>query len=268
MTRIKYRTILVIGDDHKDIVKKYSADTKVERHIKMKFDDAEKERKNHIKLIDNLLNDRRIFLTDTQRDIYEDMYRSLNKMTDFDYFREITEGCIYDEETGDAYTDYNENAYYQYERCQQHRLEVTGDEGDFSDPFILKDGTKSYSAHFNDIDWERIHKNKEQVKLNSRVWDLVVEDDEPLDEKEEKLKRRMENRQSYFLDNFDTKEDYIKHSTSLWYWGIATKDWYKEVNYKIDPMQWVTTFYDKFIKKLKKENPLITIYEVKALDYK
>ena len=65
MTKITYRTILVIGDNHADIARKYSADLKG-----------------------------------------------------------------------------NENAYYKYERCQQHRLDVTGEEGDFSDPFPLKNGGK------------------------------------------------------------------------------------------------------------------------------
>ena len=102
MTKITYRTILVIGDNHADIARKYSADL---------------------------------------------------------------EG--------------NENAYYKYERCQQHRLDVTGEEGDFSDPFPLKNGGKAYSARFNDIDWEQIHRNPKKMELNARVWELVVNDDEP-----------------------------------------------------------------------------------------
>ena len=53
MAKITYRTILVIGDNHEEIVKKYSADTKVKKYVKLKFADAEKERKKHIKLHPN-----------------------------------------------------------------------------------------------------------------------------------------------------------------------------------------------------------------------
>lgn len=265
MAKITYRTILVIGDNHEEIVKKYSADTKV-RHIKMKFNDAEKERKNHIKLLETLLTDKRIVLTERQYDFYKEMYLSFKNMDAFEYFRTVTEGCEYDESTGDAITEENPNAYYKYERCQQHRLEVTGDEGDFSDPFPLKDGTKSYSAHFNEIDWEQIHHNPQKMKLNERVWELVVNDDEPHNEQEENIKNRMYERISYFENNFKTKEEFLNHSSSLWFWGVATDKKYEEVNYKVSDMDWVINFYDTYIKKLSKTNPLITIYEVHSLD--
>lgn len=266
MAKITYRTILVIGDNHEEIVKKYSADTKVKKYVKMKFADAEKERKKHVKLLETILTDKRIPLSDSQYDIYKEMYLSFNAMDDFEYFREITDGCEYDEKTGDALTDENPNAFYKYERCQQHRLDVTGEEGDFSDPFPLKDGTKAYSAHFNDIDWEQIHRNPKKMALNARVWELVVNNDEPQNEQEENIKKRMYERIAYFENNFKTKEEFINHSSSLWYWGVATDKKYEEVNYKVSDMDWCVNFYDKYLRTLAKTNPLITIYEVHSLD--
>ena len=189
MARIIYRTILVIGDNHKEIARKYSADT-----------------------------------------------------------------------------PNNTNAFYKYERCQQHRLEVTGEEGDFSDPFPLKDGGKSYSAHFNDIDWSKIHRNPDRIKLNDRVWELVVNDDEPKNDYEKYIKDRMYERISYFEDNFKTKEEFINHSSSLWYWGVATEDKYEEVEEDVSEMEWCVNFFDKFLKGLEETNPLITIYETHCLD--
>lgn len=267
MMRNTFRTILVIGDDHEKIVKKYSADTKVEKYVRMRLDDAEKERKDHIALIEKMLTDKRVpTLEESDYDKLKDFYLTLSHMDDFEYFRSATEGCEYDEETGDALTDANPNAYYKYERCQQHRLDVTGEEGDFSDPFPLKDGSKAYSARFNDIDWDKIHKNPDKIHLNDRVWEMVVNDDEPQGEQEEYIKERMFARIAYFTDNFKNKEEYISHSTSYWHWGVATEEKYEEVNYKISDMAWVTNFYDKYIKGLEKENPLLTIYEVKCLD--
>ena len=103
MAKITYRTILVIGDNHEEIVKKYSADTKVKKYIKMKFADAEKEHKKHVKLLETILTDKRIPLSDSQYDIYKEMYLLSNTMDDFQYFREITDGCEYDEETVDSF---------------------------------------------------------------------------------------------------------------------------------------------------------------------
>lgn len=187
MGKPTFRTILVIGDNHRDIVKKYSADT---------------------------------------------------------------EGN-------------EENAHYRYERCQQHRLEVTGEEGDFSDPFPLKDGWKSYSTHYNMIDWERLHNNPEKIEQYRRAWEMVVDGDEPQNENEKLYKERMINHTDYFR-NFDNIDKFLKHSTSFWHWGIATEDSYEDASDK-DAYEWTTNFFDRFIKPLEKENPLITIYEVKTL---
>lgn len=266
MPKITYRTILVIGDNHKEIAAKYSADRTVSPYVKMRLEDAEKEKKKHLKLLETLFTDKRIVLTQNQYDVYKEMYLEISKMDSLEYFKAITEGCDYDENEEVAYSVENPKAFYKYERCQQHRLEVTGEEGDFSDPFPLKDGGKSYSAHFNDIDWEKIHRNPERIKLNTRVWELVVEDDDPMDEREEDLKEKMIERIAYFTNNFNTKEEYINHSSSLWYWGVATEKKYEEVNYKISDMDWCVNFFDTYLKGLEKTNPLITIYETHCLD--
>ena len=265
MAKVTYRTILVIGDNHKEIAAKYSADTKVEPYIKMRFDDAEKEQKKHLKLIETILTDNRLPLSYSEYEKYKDLYLEISKMDSFEYFRMMTDGCIYDETTGDALSTLNPNAFYKYEHCQQHRLEVTGEEGSFSDPFPLKDGTKSYSAHFNEIDWGVLHQNADKMILYGRAWELVVNDDTPMTEQEEDIKERMCNRTEYF-DNFKTKEEYVNYSTSFWYWGIATEKKYEEVNYKVSDIDWCCNFYEKYIKGLEKSNPLITIYETHSLD--
>jgi len=265
MTKITYRTILVIGDNHKEIAAKYSADTKVEPYIVHKRSSAKKEQKDHLKLIETLLTDKRVVLTNSQQDIYKEMYLDISKMKPIEYFEMMTTEYDHDKD-GNAISDVNPNAFYKYERCQQHRLDVTGEEGDFSDPFPLKDGTKAYSAHFNDIDWEKIHRNPDRMKLNQRVWELVVDDDEPLDEREADLKERMYERIAYFDNNFKSMEEYIIHSSSLWYWGIATEEKYEEVNYKISDMDWCVNFFDTYLKGLEETNPLITIYETHSLD--
>jgi len=265
MPKITYRTILVIGDNHKDIVEKYSADTKVEPYIVMKYSDAEKEKQKHLDFIESIITDKRLNLSYSVYDNFKEEYLRISKMTSDEYFDIMTEDYEHDEKTNDAISEQNPNAYYKYQRCQQHRLEVTGEEGDFSDPFPLKDGTKSYSAHFNDIDWKKIHKNPKRIKMNERVWELVVEDDFPKNEEETLIKKRMYERITYFTNNFKSKEEYVNYSTSLWYWGVATDKKYVEVNHKISDMDWCINFFDTYLKGLEKSNPLITIYETHSL---
>lgn len=261
----KYRVILVIGENHEEIVKKYSLDNKLYKYVKMNINEAEEERLEHMNLIELLLTDKRVRLTSKQRDDYKDEYLRLKNLSTLDYFDEQTADCLFDENTGEAITDINPNAHYQYERCQQHRLEVTGEEGDFSDPFPLKDGTKSYSAKFNDIDWKQIHHNEHKINISKRVWELAVEDDVPKNEQEEELKSLMMKRKTYF-DNFKNCDEFVKHSTSLWYWGVATEESYTEIDHTISDYDWIVNFYDRFIEPLIKTNDLITIYEVKGLD--
>lgn len=167
-----------------------------------------------------------------------------------------------------ADTEGNQNAFYKYERCQQHRLDVTGEEGDFSDPFPLKNGGISYSAHYDEIDWEKIHKNPKSIDLAKRAWEIVVEKDKPLTQQEENIKLRMQNRIDYFLNNFTSKEDYVNYYANLWYYGIANNDTYVEVDSESDDKtikEWCTGFFEKYIKPLEKDNPLLTIYEVHCL---
>lgn len=161
----------------------------------------------------------------------------------------------------------NTNAYYKYERCHQNRLLKTGEEGDFSDPFPLKNGGKSYSARYNDIDWGKIHLNPQQLELSKRAWEIVVEKSEPRNEQEALIKERMMNRTSYFIDNFVTKDVYMQYYSSLWYYGVATEEKYEEVDtWNSSILEWCISFFDKFIKGLEETNPLITIYETHSLD--
>lgn len=263
MTKIVHRQILVIGDNHKEIVKKYSGDTQVEPYVYKTLKDAAEDKKQLLELVKAILMNYRL---PRNYEYYKNFYHDLLEMSDEDFFNELVENYDIDE-NGNAISTKNPNRYYQYERCYQNRLEKHGEEADFSDPFPLLNGKTAYSARYNEIDWKKIHKNEEQMHLASRVWEMVMEESDPEDEFEEKLYGRWKNRRSYFADNFKNKEEYVNHATSLWYYGVATEDSYTEVDWSIRDMDWVTGFYDRFISKCEKENPLITIYEVRMLDY-
>lgn len=263
MARQTYRIVLVIGDDHKEIIKKYSADTTVDKHLFMKFDDAALNKENRLKMIEGIMTSSSIPLSEAQKDIYKNLYLDLKEMDDFEYYRTVTDGCFYDEETGDAYTTKNTNAYYQYERCPQSRLIKLGEESTFANPFILLNGEKSYSAKVGDIDWSKMHMTN--AAPYEAAWEMVVENRKPKNSTEKRIYDVMKNKIDYFTVNFKDKDEYVKHSCSFWCYGVATKDWYKEIDYTISDKDWVANFYDRFIKTLD-ENELLTIYEVKAID--
>lgn len=263
MSRQTYRIILVVGNNHEDIIKKYSADTTVNKYLFMRREDASLNKENRLKLIKGIISSSTIPLSDVQKDIYKNLYLDLKEMDDFEYYQSVTEGCTYDEETGDAYTTKNPNAYYQYERCPQKRWLKTGEESTFSNPFILLDGEKSYSAKVGEIDWPRMHMTN--TEPYDAAWEMVVNGREPSNKQEERIYDVMKNKIDYFTDNFKDKDEYIKHSCSFWCYGVATDEWYKEVDYTISDKEWVSTFYDRFIKTLN-EDKLLTIYEVKSID--
>ena len=97
MARQTYRIVLVIGDDHKEIIKKYSADTTVDKHLFMKFDDAALNKENRLKMIEGIMTSSSIPLSEAQKDIYKNLYLDLKEMDDFEYYRTVTDGCFYDE---------------------------------------------------------------------------------------------------------------------------------------------------------------------------
>ena len=262
MSRQLYRIVLVIGDNHEEIIKKYSADTKVERYLFMKREDANKHRLSRLKRIKTILDNKELPLTENQKELYKMMYLDIKDMSDADYYQEVTDGCHYDEITGDAYSDTNINDYYQYAHCPQKRFLKTKEESTFSNPFILKDGSRSYSAKVKEIDWSKMHMANTAPYI--AAWEMVVEGRKPSNEQEQKIFDVMHTKVDYFKDNFKNKDEYVHHSCSFWCYGVATSDEYKELDYTISDTEWIRTFYDKFIVPLDGEQRL-TIYEVRSL---
>lgn len=264
MTRSVFRTVLVIGDNHEEIIKKYSLDTVVKPYVKYKREEASKLQENQLLLLENLITNSLLTLTEKQKELYKELYLSIKKMSDFEFYLYITKGCKYDETNGDALSNENPNAFYKSEKCYQKCLinSKGTQEGPFSNPFKLKDGSKSYIARYNDIDWDLMHLHG--THIYERAWKLCVDDDEPENSQEEQIKNSMSNRQEYFM-NFKNCDEYIKHSCSFWTYGIATENKYEEINFQISDKDWVANFYEKYIKVIK-NNPTLAIYEVRSLN--
>ena len=254
-----YRTLLVIGEKHLEIAQKYSLDTKVEPYIRYRFDDAEKLHIKYLKVLENMIkNTQNVNRKLSEK--YKEMYDLYREMDDFEYYEELTAGCSYDED-GNAWSTENPWAHYQYERCYDKRIQQDQrNEANFSNPFILKNGRKAYSALMGEIDWSKNHMNNTEIYQSA--WDICVNGKEPVTKEEKLIKQNFGRRQDYFK-NFKDADEYIKHSCSFWTYGVATANEYVcgDSEKAID---WTTKFFDRFTKDLPDDERL-SIYEIKLL---
>lgn len=265
MTKSIARTLLVVGEDYKEIIKKYDAETEVDKYLVAKRERAEKMYSDHIKFVESVLKDGRVPLTEQQKDLYRLVLGRLKEISAEQYFKAVTKGCTYDE-NGDAYSTKNPDAKYWTPRMYQNRLLKTGEEGYFSNPFVLKDGSKSYVAKFNDIDWGKMHLNNQAVYR--AAWELVVDGRKPENEKEEGILQHMGERKAYFA-NFADVDEYVVHSTAFWTYGIIDADGkYTDADDVASDIDWVREYYPRFIEPLKENNPMLAIYEVRICDDK
>lgn len=260
---------MVIGDKPDEIIAKYNKDTVVPEYIRFKRDDSEKLKKKYLKLLDAILSSDQLKMTVKQRESYKNLYLDIDDMDDIEFYVYYTKkwASRYDEKTGDCYSTINPDAHYERISNPQHILDKRHEESTFSTPFWLNDATKSYTARFNDICWERINAFQPVIDYYTRAWEVCVEDDEPKNEAEKRIKENMANRVKYFA-SFKNKEEYALFSASFFCYGVATEDKYEEISYKESEIDWVKNFYSRFLKKYETngENPLLSIYEVRSIE--
>jgi hypothetical protein len=244
-TNSRFFSVMVVGDNHKELMDKYSLDLEVDSYVRYEYLKADKYQSNSIKALDNLLSHGdEIGLEPQVKESLERRIKTLKGMTPFEYYRELTEGMYYDE-NGNALSTENPNGHWKTARIGKN----------FSLPLKLKDGTESYSARACDIDWDAMN---EPTELYEAAWEMVVDGREPTNEQEERVYESMKDKSAYF-SNFKNKEDYVTYSTSYWNYAFVNKDgWVDMVNE--DERKWINNFYDRFIATID-PNDLVTIYE-------
>jgi hypothetical protein len=263
MAKTVIKRLLVIGDNPDKKCAEYSADTKVEPYVRIKFADRHNLRAAQMQTLKSLLDSETIRLTEVQREVYKNQYLDAVEMDDEEFFEFATDGMEHDEETGDALSTENPKAKYKYQKCYDSQLKQTGEESDFSDPFKLKDGTKAYSARMCEIDWPRNHMYN--TEIYRAAWEICVDGREPVNDTEKTIEKNMGNRQSYFA-NFNDVDEYIRHSCCFWTNCIITDDGkFAQLDYTVSDKKWISEFYDKYIKDLPDET-LLTLYEVRSLN--
>lgn len=261
-------TVLVIGENHEEIIKKYSANNRTENELFLKYSDAEKFKNDRIDNDEYIIeNSEKYGLSKEEIELRKKFVEILKTMSADEYFAEVTNGCEYDPVTHDAYYKYNPRAKYIDERCPQELLVMTGEETGFCTPFTLKekdedgDGLISYCCRKGEVDWDRMHKYNQHVY--EITWDMIVEGMEPRTDAERIIYERFVNRKSYF-DNFKSKEEYVLYNTSFWSFAVATEDSCVLCS-ENDTINWIINYYDHYIKDLP-DDTLITLYEVKKIE--
>lgn len=236
---------MVVGDNHKELMDKYSFDLEVEPYIRYEYLKADKYQNNSIKALDNLLNNAdKVGLEPQLKEGLERRIRTLKKMTPFEYYRELTDGMYYDE-NGNALTTENPNGHWVTARIGKN----------FSLPLKLKDGTETYSAKADDIDWWAMN---EPTAMYEAAWEMVMEGREPTNAAEERVYESMKDKTAYF-SNFKDKDDYVTYSTSYWNYAFVDKNGWVDMSDE-DERKWITNFFERFIKDID-PNDTVTIYE-------
>lgn len=246
MENNRHFTLVVIGDNPEELVKPYDNSIKVEPYVVYEFAKAKEYHDQYITFYETLLKSRK--LTDSERESINnaiDYYKSLD---DVGFYLDLTNGKDLDEETGNLISDENPNG--KYDTCHIGK--------NLSMPLITKDGEEVFSARKKDIDWDKIHlANRETYEA---AWDMVMGDRKPETEEEEEIYENMKNRTQYF-NFFGSRENYVMSSTAFWGYAVLDqKHGWKELEDNMLQIEWISKFYDTYIKKLP-GNTLISIYE-------
>lgn len=239
-------TLMVVGDTPDEIVKKYDASLTVEPHIKYYYKDIAKYRKKAIKIAQDLVdNADKLELTPFMKEYFEDKFKALKKLSDFEYYTTISNNCSFDKD-GNAIT--TENPDGKWGTCRIGR--------NLCIPLKLKNGTEALQAHAGDVDWTKMH--MVNIDVYTAAWQLFHKEREPQTLQEKQIYENIKNQKRYF-EGFDCEEDYVNYCCSYWCYAYADENGWQDAddhkNY-----EWITTFYDKFVKNLKPD-AYISLYE-------
>ena len=244
--------VIAAGDNAEENMLKYDIELKVAPYVVFEYAKAEQYRKDYMKTLKNIIayeesNPKREERDEARIQYLKDELKEIKEENATDYYLDLTDGFELDEKTGNALSTENPNWKY-----TSHKLG-----GDFSLPFILKDGTETYKARKDEIDWDKIH--LANTRAYEVAWDTTHGLAEPQDEDERTIYEHMKNMHEYF-SNFEGREHYIAANTAFWGLAFVDDNGWHELDESVKQFDWVIGFYDEFIKPLP-ENTLLTIYE-------
>lgn len=246
-TNSKFYSLMVVGNNPKGIIEKYSSDYKSEPYVKYKYLDAKKYQKNAIKVIKAMLdNIDTVKINPSMKETLQIRLDSLMQLTPFEYYRELTDGMYYNED-GDALCEENPNAKYNTARIGRN----------FALPLKLKNGTEAYSALAKDVDWESM--NGVNKSVYESAWDMVMNGKKPETKEEKTIYNAMKDKDVYF-SKFKSKEAYVNYSTSYWNYAYADINGWSDIDDEGNEEKWINEFYPRFVENLN-PNDMVTIFE-------
>lgn len=242
---------LVVGENPSEVMSLYDMSLEVDPYVKYKYLNASKYKDLSIKTITKLLDEKdKIGITQSISNAMRERLSQLAKMSSFDYYKELTDGLMYDK-NGNALSTENPNGKWLTSHIGRN----------FSNPFILKDGTESYSAKKSDIDWDSMINGKKE--LYGRTWDLIMKIAEPTTDVDFRIIKAMSKNPAYF-NKFKTKDEYVSYNTNYWNYAFVTKDGWKDVDNDSVPkgneVWWINNFFNEFIDPLGDDETL-SVYE-------
>lgn len=240
---------IVAGNEPEKLIDEYCSQNTVEPYVVYKYKDANKIKTCTIKYYETL---KETTYTPIEREYINNSLLDLKDMSDDEFFESLCEGHpdYYINDSGDIISNKNPNGRYSY--CNIGKL--------FSIPFLTKDGKEVYQAKKGNIDWNRIHLNGGHAY--KRVWEMVMENSEPLDNHEKVLYENMKDKIAYF-EKFENKENYIISNTAFWGYAFLSEitGWIDAEDIE-NQFTWMSNYFDLYIKNLPDET-LLTIYECK-----
>ena len=236
---------IVAGDNPQSLMIPYDAMKEVEPYVVYKYSEAEQLKERYLKMYEAVLASGE--LGKEEKEEVQEEYDGLKGESAIEFFYEVTDHMEHNEE-GDALS--TKNKFGKWKSFQLGK--------NFSVPFITNDGQETYQARKADINWSLVHLNGQEVY--KRAWEMVMEKSSPENDTEKLIYENMKNRTTYF-QKFGTKENYVASSTAFWgYAFLSAKTGWVELEDTENQFEWVTNFYDRFIKPLP-EDTLLTIFE-------
>lgn len=241
-------SLMVVSDTPDEVIKKYDANLTVEPYIKYYYKDISKYRKKAIKVAQDVVdNSDKFGLTPFMKAYFDDKVKTLKSTTDFDYYTSICSGCSFDVD-GNALTTENPNA--KFSTCRVGR--------NLCIPLKLKNGTEVLQAKAGDVEWSKMHMEPSSVNTYTAAWQLFNKEKKPETSVEKQIYENIKYQKRYF-EGFNSQEDYVNYCCSYWNYAYADDNQWQDADDRKN-YDWITTFYDKFVKNLKPDS-LITIYE-------
>ena len=99
------------------------------------------------------------------------------------------------------------------------------------------------------------------VNLYERTWEMCVEGLEPVSDVDRQVYENMKDKGDYF-ENFNGKDEYVSSCCSFWAFAFLNEAdiWIDADDCPVSQFEWMSTFYDRFIKHLPDDTEL-TVFE-------